>query len=136
MPMCGFDEQMLDGLDDFHQGLVEAVQRKSKKSNITVKEAVMWELKEMGLFMKELVVLGSETNKQKLVGIANYSSAFYLGALEKSKENNIDIEEAMKEEMKSTRGFLFEIDKYYYDYLEGKKENPIKELVSWIGKEY
>ena len=39
MPMCGFDKKMLDGLDDFHQGLVEAVQKKSKKNNITIKEA-------------------------------------------------------------------------------------------------
>lgn len=135
MPMCGFDKQMLDGLDEFHQGLVEAVKKKSKKDSITVEEAVMWELKEMNLFLKELVILGNEVNKQKLMGIANYSMAFYLGALGKSKEKGIDIVEAMGEEMKSNRNFLSEIDSYYYDYLEGKKENPMRELISWMDKE-
>jgi len=135
MPMCGFSKIMLDGLGVYHQGLAEAVIKKSKKNNITVEEAIMWELKEMDTFLKELVVLGNEINKQKLMGIARYSKAFYLGALKKSKEKNIAIEEAMKSENEMTKGFLFEIDNYYYEYLEGKKENPMKELISWIGQE-
>ncbi len=135
MPMCGFSKSMLDGLGVYHQGLAEAVIKKSKKSNITVEEAIMWELKEMDTFLKELVVLGNEINKQKLMGIANYSRAFYIGALKKSKEKGIDIEEAMKSENEITKGFLFEIDNYYYEHLEGKKENPMKKLVSWIGQE-
>ncbi len=135
MPMCGFSKSMLDGLGVYHQGLAEAVIKKSKESNITVEEAIIWELKEMDAFLKELVVLGNEINKQKLMGIANYSKAFYLGALKKSKEKNIAIEEAMKSENEMTKSFLFEIDTYYYKYLEGKKENPMKELINWIGQE-
>lgn len=135
MPMCGFSKSMLEGLGVYHQGLADAVIKKSKKSNITIEEAIMWELKEMSTFLKELVILGNEVNKQKLMGIANYSKAFYLGALKKSKEKNIAIEEAMKDENEATKSFLFEIDNYYYEHLEGKKENPMKELISWIGKE-
>jgi len=132
MPMCGFSKSMLDGLGLYHQGLAEAVIKKSKESNITVEEAIMWELKEMDTFLKELVVLGNEINKQKLTGIATYSKAFYLSALKKSKEKGIPIEEALNSENETTKGFLFEIDSYYYDYLEGKKENPMKELINWI----
>lgn len=25
MPLCGFDKQMLDGIDSFHKGLVETI---------------------------------------------------------------------------------------------------------------
>ena len=135
MPMCGFSKSMLDGLGVYHQGLAEAVIRKSKETNITVEEAIMWELKEMDTFLKELIVLGNEINKQKLIGIANYSRAFYLGALKKSKEKGLTIKEAMNKENEMTQSFLFEIDNYYYEHLEGKKKNPMKELISWIGKE-
>jgi len=31
MPICGFDKQMLDGLDKFHEGLVENLLRKIKE---------------------------------------------------------------------------------------------------------
>ena len=31
MPICGFNKQMLDGLDKFHEGLVETIIKKSNK---------------------------------------------------------------------------------------------------------
>ena len=31
MPLCGFDKQMLDGLDKFHEGLVENIIKKQKR---------------------------------------------------------------------------------------------------------
>jgi len=31
MPMCGFNKQMLDGLDKFHESLIENITKKSKK---------------------------------------------------------------------------------------------------------
>lgn len=33
MPFCGFDKQMLDGLDKFHEGLIETIIEKSKEEN-------------------------------------------------------------------------------------------------------
>lgn len=132
MPMCGFDKQMLDGLGMFYKGLAEAVLRKSKESNITVEEAISIELKDMNDFLKELVILSNELNKHKLIGITNYAKAFYLGALKQSKEEGILIKEAMDNQIKETRNFLFEVDKHFYDHLEGKKEKPMTELVKWI----
>lgn len=31
MPMCGFNKQMLNGLDKFHEGLIEMIIRKNKE---------------------------------------------------------------------------------------------------------
>lgn len=33
MPICGFDKQMLDGLDKFHEGLVENLLKKTKEKD-------------------------------------------------------------------------------------------------------
>ena len=33
MPLCGFDKQMLDGLDKFHESLVENIIKKIKEKN-------------------------------------------------------------------------------------------------------
>lgn len=131
MPMCGFDEQMLDGIGMFYRGLAEAALRKSKEKNIIVEEAIILEIKDMNDFLKELVILDNEINKQKLIGITNYAKAFYLGSLKLAKDKGISIEEAMNIEIDQTRNFLFEIDEYFYKYLKNK-DNPMKELVSWI----
>lgn len=33
MPLCGFDKQMLDGLNKFHEGLVENILSKTKEKD-------------------------------------------------------------------------------------------------------
>lgn len=77
MPLCGFDKQMLDGLDSFYRGLARAVIRKSKEKNVLVKDA-------------------------------------------------------MEHQISETRKFLFDIDNYYYQHLEGKTGKPMLELVHYI----
>ncbi len=39
MPMCGFNKQMLEGLKEFHKGLVrKKVSRESKENKLNPKE--------------------------------------------------------------------------------------------------
>lgn len=132
MPMCGFDKQMLDGLDEFNKGLIEAVLRISRREKVTVEEAIEFELQEMNIFLKELVIFGNDASKQQLIGIATYSIGFYKGSIELAKNKGIKIEEAMNIEIKKTRDFLCDIDKHYYEHLKGKTAHPMKELVSWM----
>jgi hypothetical protein len=131
--MCGFDKQMLDGLEMFYNGLIEAVIRRSKEKKISIEDAILLELRDMNLFLKELVILDNEIDKQKLIGITNYARSFYLGSLKEAKEKGIEIIEVMKNEIRKTRSFLFEIDKYFYEYL-GNKSNAMKRLVYWINE--
>jgi hypothetical protein len=49
MPMCGFNEEMLEGLDSFHKGLVEIILEKlpvDKKKEESLleekKDAILW----------------------------------------------------------------------------------------------
>ena len=39
MPMCGFNQQMLEGLKEFHKGLVkQKVSRKSKENKLKLEK--------------------------------------------------------------------------------------------------
>ena len=161
MPMCGFDKQMLDGLDMFHRGLAYSIIRKVKKmpfcgfdkqmldgldnfhrgladsierrTETTFEAAIEEELTEMDEFIGELQKLDSGLNKMKLIGLANYAKSFYEGALQRSRTDNVGIDKALESEMKDTRSFLFEVDRLYYEDLKGKVPEPIKKLVEYIG---
>ncbi|MDO8537490.1 MAG: hypothetical protein Q7S21_01260 [archaeon] len=132
MPLCGFDEAMLDGLGMFYKGLAKAVIRKAKEKNISIEDSIKIELNDMGDFLEKLQILGNELNKNKLIGITMYAKTFYLGALSQAKEKGIPIEESMEKQIQETRNFLFGVDNHYYSYIEGKKDNPMLELVKWI----
>ena len=38
MPLCGFNQEMLEGLDSFHKGLVETILNKSEANNLIREE--------------------------------------------------------------------------------------------------
>ena len=38
MPLCGFNQEMLQGLEAFHKGLVETIISKTDNNNITREE--------------------------------------------------------------------------------------------------
>lgn len=132
MPLCGFDKQMLDGLDMFHRGLADSIIRKSKEVGITLEESIHQELDEMNEFIKELQKLPNRVDKQKLIGLANYAQSFYEGSLQRSRKDSIEINEAMDLEIKTTRNFLYEVDRCYEEDLKGKVPDPIKKLVEQI----
>lgn len=135
MPVCGFDKNMLDGLEKFLTGLIDAIERNSKLNNTSKEKTIEEEIKEMEEFVKELQVLRNKLNKEKLIGLVYFARAFYLSSLQRAKEENIDVNEAMKKEIKDTINFFDEVDKIYYERLKGKVSQPLKELVKWIEKQ-
>ena len=55
MPMCGFNEQMLEGMQEFHTGLIEhGIIARSKMKNKTHEEIIKRELSDMDRFQKEM----------------------------------------------------------------------------------
>jgi len=54
MPMCGFNQQMLDGLESFHSGLVEhGIVDRSRMKRETKEKIIIRELDDMNRFLKE-----------------------------------------------------------------------------------
>ena len=41
MPLCGFNQKMIDGIDSFHKGLVEAILDKIPSDKVDEEESFM-----------------------------------------------------------------------------------------------
>lgn len=135
MPLCGIDDQMLDGLSMFKKGLMEAVIRKSEeyegKLKFSITHAINEELQEMDEFLEALPGISDECRRQKLEGIIRYAQAFYQSALKRYKEEGGTMQETMETEIKETRTFLYEVDKAYEEQFKGQ-QGSLRKLALWI----
>jgi hypothetical protein len=115
--MCGFDQQMLEGLGVFHAGLARAITKRTGEG-ASFEDAVREELEELDAFISELQNLYNEVDREKLLGISSYARSFYHGALT----------HGLEQEDSRTRDFLYSLDRIYYERLEGRRES-IPELI-------
>ncbi len=120
MPLCGFDQQMLEGLKMFHDGLASAVTRRTD-GGASLEEAIKYELGEIDAFIRELPSLNDDVNRERLIGIAKYARAFYQGAL----TNGFEREDS------SSRDFLYSVDRAYYERFKGRKD-AMAELITFL----
>ena len=51
MPMCGFNQKMLDALTDFSKGLFEQILKRAKKESISLEKAMEIEVEELNIFL-------------------------------------------------------------------------------------
>ncbi len=54
MPLCGFNEKMIEGLAIFAKGLFEAVQDRAAREGLSLEKAFDNEIHELGLFLASL----------------------------------------------------------------------------------
>ena len=133
MPFCGFDKRMLDGLDMFYEGLIRAVENKSKKRRVSLDKILEEEMNEMHMFSQELNNLNNKISRQSLMGVTYLAQALYKGAADYSKQKNIPLSEALKEQKAHLRSLFYKTDEYYETRCRGKP-NPMKYLVDEINK--
>ncbi|MBI2045386.1 hypothetical protein HYT23_04980 [Candidatus Pacearchaeota archaeon] len=120
MPVCGFDQQMLEGLRMFHNGLARAITRRTNEGT-SFERAIHYELEEIDAFVNELPNLSDEINRERLIGIARYARAFYQGAL----INGFEKEDSV------SRDFLYSVDRAFYDRFKGRKES-MPDLIKFL----
>jgi len=117
MPLCGFNKQMLDGLKQFHLGLVEhGVLARSKSKGIPVNQTIQNELADMRKFLKETDRIKDPAVRNLVETLTEYATAFYK-LLEKRKIGNY------KELILAIENLYSEMDKKYYEELEEKQNN-------------
>ena len=127
MALCGFNQNMLDGMKGFHKGLVEhGIVDRAKLKNKTTKEIIENELKDMDAFLKETHNLKNREIRELIENLARYSKTFYELVDKLGLENYLKI-------IKSLNKIYFEMDRKYYDELEGK-EDAMKKLVNHLNK--
>lgn len=54
MPLCGFNNRMIQGIAIFAEGLFEATASRAKENNVPVEDAFHAEIKEMQKFLEAL----------------------------------------------------------------------------------
>ncbi|MDP3882220.1 MAG: hypothetical protein Q8Q31_05075 [Nanoarchaeota archaeon] len=125
MPLCGFNQEMLKGLDYFHKGLVEhGIILRAKKKNQSWEKAIKNELSDMERFLQETHNIKDVETRELIEALTKYASAFYKLA---GKEGIRNYDETIK----FLNKFYFEIDNKYYSELEGQPED-MKKLALYL----
>ena len=127
MPFCGFNQKMLEGVKDFHEGLIEhGIIDRSKLKNKTTTEIIDNEIKDMDAFLNEIHNIQDKDVREIIENLTKYARTFYLLV------KKLGIEESSKI-IKSLNEIYFEMDRKYYSELEGEKD-AMKKLVEHLNK--
>ena len=127
MPMCGFNQQMLDGLESFHSGLVEhGIVDRSRMKRETKEKIIIRELDDMNRFLKETHNIENEDMRELTEHLTKYALAFYRLIQKVGVEN-------YKEIIQFLNSFYFHMDNKYYTELEGKPKD-MKELTLYLNE--
>jgi hypothetical protein len=122
MPMCGFNQKMLEGLSLFAEGLFDQAIKRSGEDNLSLEESLKQEILEMNIFRE---ILDSKGEKfQVLKGLTLIAQGMYKQGLGGTQE---EIKEHFFEAAAQERDFCVKLDGEYYENLR-PKFGPIKAL--------
>jgi hypothetical protein len=111
MPLCGFNDKMLKGLELFAEGLWEQAEKRSEEDKISIEESLKQEIKEMDIF-KEILAKKNPEKVQGLHGIALLAQVLYGHALG-SDSHKESYDQGIVREL----NFFQNVDAKYYDEL-------------------
>lgn len=78
MPLCGFNQKMLDGLRAFNEGLVEhGLMERSDRKNQTIEDTLGAELVDMQRFLRETPALSDPRIRKVVEGLTIYAQGVY-----------------------------------------------------------
>lgn len=132
MPLCGFNQKMLEGLAALQEGLVEyGLMARSKVTGQTVEEKLKEELSDMGRFSRESHGITDPEMRDVVIGLSTFAKGFYRLAGRKGLDN-------YKETVQAVNRYFVEMDKAYYgnqrdEGLQGKP-NDMGQLVEHLNK--
>lgn len=125
MPLCGFNQKMLDGLRAFNEGLVEhgLIERSDRKKQ-TIDDTLGAELADMQRFLRETPALSDPRIRKVVEGLTTYAQGVY----EVMQGGDVS---RYKELVHNLNGLFAGMDSKYYAELEGKA-NDMKQLVQYL----
>lgn len=125
MPLCGFNQEMLEGLRMFHQGLVShGLIERSKVKNQEPSKTLEQELKDMNEFLSETHNIENPTKRELIESLTRYVKVFYKLIQERGIENSEDVIESLTRTYES-------MDRKFYSELEDQP-NRMKQLANYI----
>ena len=131
MALCGFNQQMIEGLDGFQTGLVEhGIIDLSKKKEQTFEKTIQRELEDMARFQKEMHTIEDPTIRELTEALTKYACAFYK-LIQKNGIKNYN------KTIQFLNKYYFEMDNKFYTELEGKPDDMklLAEYLNEISKE-
>ena len=130
MPMCGFNEKMLEGLTAFQEGLVEhGLYERSKETDQTYDQRLNEELSDMDRFSEEMERINDSEMRDITKGLSTFARAFYRLARRKGLDN-------YRETVQAVNDFFVEMDRVYYGEKRGEglqgKANDLRDLANHL----
>jgi hypothetical protein len=122
MPMCGFNQKMLEGLSLFAEGLFDQAIKRSNEDSLSLEESLKQEILEMDIFREILDSKGERF--QVLKGLTLIAQDMYKQGLGGTHE---EIKEHFFEAAAQERDFCVKLDNEYYENLR-PNFGPIKAL--------
>lgn len=127
MPICGFNEKMLEGLNSFSEGLVEhGLKFRSEKNGETIDQGIKRELSDMVRLLAETPKIDNSAKRILTEGLVKYAMGFYLVIRLKGVE---DYKKTIEKIMK----YFKSMDSKYYEELEGDPLD-MEKLVQHLNK--
>ncbi len=132
MPMCGFNQKMLEGLATFQEGLVEhGLYERSKETGQTYEQRLDEELSDMDRFSPEMSRIKDPELRDITVGLSTFARAFYKLARRKGLDN-------YKETAQAVNAFFVEMDRRYYGEKPGEglqgQPDDMKQLAEYLNE--
>ncbi len=125
MPLCGFNQKMLDGLRAFNEGLVEhGLIERSERKKQTIDDTLGAELADMQRFLRETNALSDPRMRKLVEGLTMYAQGVY----EVMQGQDISGYKAL---MQNLNSLFAGMDSKYYSELEGKPDD-MKQLVQYL----
>ncbi len=127
MPYCGFNQEMLEGIEKFHKGLVEhGILERSEKKKQTTEQTINKELEDMENFLRETHNIKDEDVRELTETLAKYVQAYYKFIQKRGVDNYKRIIQFLNQ-------FYFNMDNKYYSELEGKPK-AMKQLALYLNE--
>lgn len=127
MPLCGFNQKMLNGLKEFNEGLIEyGLIERSNINNETIDQAIKREISDMTRLLSEIHKIDDSAKRLITEGIVKYAMGFYFLI----RKNDID---QYKEIVETIGDYFHYMDDVYYSKLDGKPED-MNELIEYLNK--
>jgi len=128
MPLCGFNQKMLEGLVAFHEGLVEhgLIDRAKLKSQ-SVEKTLETELSDMERFLGETYRINDSQKRAITEAITNYVKSFYEIVGSQGIDDYRQVVQGLNE-------FYRKMDDKFYSELEGKPDD-MEQLATYLDSE-
>ena len=125
MPICGFNEKMLEGLAALTEGLVEhGLEYRCKKNGETIEQGIKREISDMTRLLLETRGIDDSAKRVMTEGIVQYAQGFYMLMRKTGVEN-------YEGDVAKLMSYFEAMDSKYYDELEGKGDDMV-ELVKFL----